>query len=119
MLIPIINLFNSLNYCILRYGFVIFDGGLGLNCYLFSGVVAVVMWGVAIRGKQNLFGGYLSKGSNNIMKVYLWKKQEYYTGYTLSLFAMIGTFILWPNINYNFASLSSTQTYVNSSIKST
>jgi len=54
-LVPIINLGWSLNYAILRYGITIFDGGLGLNVFLFSGVLTIVIWVVSIRGRHNRY----------------------------------------------------------------
>lgn len=56
ILAPLINLGWSLNYAILRYGLKIFDGGLGVSVFLFSGACTIAIWVVSVRGRHERYG---------------------------------------------------------------
>jgi hypothetical protein len=43
------------------YGLKIFDGGGGMSVFLFSGVVSLVIWVIAIRGKDKKYQGLIDK----------------------------------------------------------
>lgn len=68
--VPIVNFLWALNYNILRYGIKIFDGGAGLNCFLFSAATSLSIWVVCVRGNNLKHGGLNNnhRNTSNIIK---------------------------------------------------
>lgn len=50
---PILTFGFSLNYGINTFGLGAYDGGGGFNVFLFSGVAALLIWFLVVRGKFN------------------------------------------------------------------
>ena len=58
LIVPIISFLWTFNHAVFRYGLKIFDGGCGLDVFLFSGVVTLVLWVIAVRTKHDRYVGY-------------------------------------------------------------
>jgi hypothetical protein len=58
LIVPIVNFIWTFNHAILRYGLKIFDGGCGMDGFLFSGVVTLTLWAFAVRARHKRYGGY-------------------------------------------------------------
>lgn len=97
---PIITLGYTFNSAILISGLKIFDGGAGMQAFLFSGIASLLIWFLSVRGKITLS---------------LHKKSEHYTGYTISLIGIVVTFITWPQLNVSGALVSVSNSILSSS----
>ena len=58
IMVPVVNFWSALCYHVLRYGLKIFDGGIGLNGFLFASVTSIAIWAVTVRASNLKFGGY-------------------------------------------------------------
>lgn len=66
------------------YGLNTFDGGAGMQVFLYSGVVSLLIWVVCIRGK---------------LPIAKYQIQESYLNYTLSFVGLVIAMASWPAFN--------------------
>ena len=100
MIAPLIGVGYSLNSAILIQGLKIFDGGGGIQIFLFSGVLSLFIWLLSVRGK---------------VVVSVHKKAEHYTGYTLSMIGIVICFVTWPQFNRSGGLVTVSNTILTSS----
>lgn len=54
LIAPIFTLGYTFNSAVIDYGIKAFDGGGGLQIFLYSGVVSAIIWAFIVRGKVKL-----------------------------------------------------------------
>jgi ammonia channel protein AmtB len=82
----------SLISAILIYGLKVYDGGGGLQIFLYSGICSLVIWVISLRGKTD---------------IQKYRIKESYINHTLSFIGVVIAFISWPQFNAAGALISS------------
>lgn len=95
LFIPVMVIGYALNSAVLLLGLKIFDGGVGMQAFLYSAVISFMIWVISVRGK---------------VTVSLHKKAEHYTGHTLSLVGMMVCLVTWPHFNASGALVTASNT---------